>query len=96
MNSSEILASARMVRLHQELKVKYPSRIIIVDLPPLLVTDDVLAVAPSVDAFLLVIEEGKSLESDVAKSVELLKDARLIGTVLNKSLESAKGYGYGY
>ena len=96
MNSSEILSSARMVRFHQELKARFPSRIIIVDLPPLLVTDDVLAITPSVDAFLLVIEEGKSLASDVEKSVELLKDARLIGTVLNKSRESIGNYGLSY
>ena len=95
-NSSEVLSSSRMVRFHQELKARFPSRIIIMDLPPLLGTDDVLAIVPSVDAFLLVIEEGKSLVGDVAKSVDLLKDSRIIGTVLNKTKEPVRSYGERY
>lgn len=96
-NSSEILSSPRMARLMQELRSLFPSRIIIVDLPPLLATDDVLVTAPHLNAFLLVIEEGKTRSKDVAKVVDLLKGANLVGTVLNKSQDpSEKYYGYGY
>ena len=94
-NSSEILSSPRMARLMQELRSLFPSRIIIFDLPPVLATDDVLAMASHMNAFLLVIEEGKTLSKDLTKVVELLKDANLVGTVLNKSQDPTQKY-YGY
>jgi protein-tyrosine kinase len=94
MNSSEILSSPRMPRLLQEIKVRFPSRLIIFDLPPVLATDDVLVLAPSIDALLLVVEEGKSKIKDIRHTMELLKDRKLLGTVLNKSEESTQVYGY--
>jgi protein-tyrosine kinase len=94
-NSSEILSSARILQLLNELKKAYPSRIVIIDLPPVLAADDVLVVAPHMNAFLLVIEEGKSPARDINKAVELLKEANILGTVLNKTPEADKQY-YGY
>ncbi|MBI3899648.1 MAG: CpsD/CapB family tyrosine-protein kinase [Gammaproteobacteria bacterium] len=86
-NSSEMLSSPMMLRLVQEVKRRYPSRLVVFDLPPVLTTDDVLAFAPYLDAALLVIEEGKTLRDDVARAAELLHTANhnLIGTVLNRS-----------
>lgn len=94
-NSSEILSSARILQLLNELKKSFPSRIVIIDLPPVLAADDVLVVAPHMNAFLLVIEEGKSPARDVTKTVDLLKGTNILGTVLNKTPEAAKLY-YGY
>ena len=96
MNSSEMLSSPRITRLLQELRSRFPSRVVIFDLPPVLATDDALVLAPHMDAFLLVIEEGKSNVNEVSKAVELLKDTRLLGTVLNKSEEDSHRYKYGY
>lgn len=86
-NSSEMLSSPVMLRLVQEVKRRYPSRLVIFDLPPVLTSDDVLAFAPYVDAALLVVEEGKTQRDDAARAAELLQAANhnLIGTVLNKS-----------
>jgi protein-tyrosine kinase len=86
-NSSEVLSSPVMLRLVQEVKRRYPSRLVIFDLPPVLTSDDVLAFAPYVDAALLVVEEGKTQRDDAARAAELLQAANhnLIGTVLNKS-----------
>lgn len=91
-NSSEVLSSVRIESLVQEFKTRYPSRIVIFDLPPVLSTDDVLVFAPYVDALLLVIEEGKTDSHDVSKAVSLLKKTELIGTVLNKSDEVLPTY----
>ncbi|MCC6208475.1 MAG: CpsD/CapB family tyrosine-protein kinase [Gammaproteobacteria bacterium] len=94
-NSSEILSSGRMVQLLNELKRHFPSRLVIFDLPPMLAADDVLVVAPHINAFLLVIEEGKSSARDIAKTAELLKDSNIIGSVLNKTPEATQqNYGY--
>jgi protein-tyrosine kinase len=84
-NSSELLNSPKMVQLVDELKSRYPSRIVVFDLPPLLTAADTLAFSPYVDAALLVIEEGKTRVQDLERALELLKGTNLLGTVLNKS-----------
>jgi hypothetical protein len=77
----------------EELKTRYPSRIVLFDLPPLLATADAIAFAPYVDAALLVLEEGKTSTQDAQHATELLKDTHLIGAVLNKSLSNPAGEG---
>ena len=74
-----------MINLVKELKSRYPSRIILFDLPPLLAAADALAFSPYVDAALLVIEEGKTQAQDVKRALELLQTTNVIGSVLNKS-----------
>jgi capsular exopolysaccharide synthesis family protein len=84
-NSSEMLSSPRMGRLVEEMKARYPSRIIIFDLPPLLTSSDTLAFAPHVDAALLVVEEGVTQKDELQRAVELLGVTNIVGTVLNKA-----------
>ena len=91
-NSSELVSSPNMVRLVEELKSRYPSRIIIFDLPPLLSVDDALAFSPYVDTTILVIEDGATTREELTRAVEILDDVHLLGTVLNKSLESVPAY----
>ena len=84
-NSTEILTSPHMLALVEELKHRYPSRIVIFDLPPLLHTADVLAFSPYTDALLLVVEEGKTTAEEVERALSLVKNSRpVLGTVLNK------------
>ena len=85
LNSSELLSSQRVSHLLQEIQGRYPDRIIIFDLPPILVTDDSLVVLPQINASLFVVAEGKTLASEIQRGVNLLNDYGLIGTVLNKS-----------
>ena len=47
-NSSEMLGSQKMMSLVQELKNRYPSRIVLFDLPPVLSAADALAFSPYV------------------------------------------------
>ena len=82
-NSSELLASPKMIRLVEELKSRYPSRIIVCDLPALLSTDDMLAFSPFVDATLLVVEDGVTTKDELVRAVEMMKGVHLLGTVLN-------------
>lgn len=86
-NSSEMLRSPRMGELVQELKTRYPARIVLFDLPPVLTAADAMAFSPYVDAALLVVEEGKTKRDDVARTIELLGSTHIVGTVLNKSFE---------
>ena len=85
-NSTEILTSPKMLSLVEEFKHRYPSRVVIFDLPPLLHTADVLAFSPYIDALLLVVEEGKTKTDEVQRALVLVKNSRpVLGTVLNKA-----------
>ena len=85
--SSEILGSPMMARLAHELRVRYPDRIVIYDLPPVLPTDDCLAFMPNVESSLFVVGEGESSSSDIQRALLLLKENNILGTILNKSSE---------
>lgn len=89
-NSAEMLNSPRMSQLVEELKSRYPSRVVLFDLPPVLTAADALAFAPYVETALLVIAEGGSAREEIERAAELLQKTRLIGTVLNKSLGAAR------
>ena len=84
LNSTEMLRSPKMVDLVHELKNRYPSRIIIFDMPPLLAQADALSFSPYVDSVLLVIEEGQTKKDELKQAAGLLKDVNLLGSVLNK------------
>jgi Mrp family chromosome partitioning ATPase len=88
-NSSEMLGSQKMMALVQELKSRYPSRIVLFDLPPVLSAADALAFSPYVDAAVMVVEEGGTGRDDVLRAAEMLGSTRLIGTILNKSRQPA-------
>jgi len=83
-NSAEMLNSPKMAQLTEEMKTRYPGRIVLFDLPPVLQAPDTLAFLPCVDAALLVVEEGKTSRKDVQRAVELMANTNILGTVLNK------------
>jgi len=86
-NSSEMLNSPKMTNLVEELKSRYPERIVIFDLPPVLTAADALSFSPHVDATLIVTEERKTRVEDLTRAVELLApNTNILGTVLNKSM----------
>ena len=94
-NSAEMLRSPRMIALVNELKTRYPDRLVVFDLPPILAADDALAFSPYTDCFLMVAESGGTKKEDLQKAYEILKNTPLVGTVLNKSDAPSSGYGYG-
>jgi protein-tyrosine kinase len=86
--SSEVLANITTRRLISDLKDRDPGRLLIVDLPPVLLSDDALMVAPLLDAVVLVVNERRTRREDVVRVIELLGNTRIVGTVLNRSSES--------
>jgi hypothetical protein len=70
-----------------ELRARYSNRIIIVDLPPVLVADDALAFSRQVQAGLVVVAEGRTQRENLTRTLELLRDLPLVGTVLNAARE---------
>jgi capsular exopolysaccharide synthesis family protein len=92
--SSELLSSPRMVSLLDEVTSRYRDLLIILDLPPVLVGDDVIAVLPLLDAVLLVVEEGKTTRDEIKRAKELLGQEKIAGVVLNRSREANPTIGY--
>ena len=84
-DSSERLTSKRMQDLFSIFKSASPKPIIILDLPPVLTADDVVAVSPFVDAGLMVVSEGETTRDGLGQALDLLRNANIIGVVLNKS-----------
>jgi Mrp family chromosome partitioning ATPase len=76
-----------MRMLIDEVRNRYEERIVIFDMPPMLGCDDVAAVAPIMDACLVVIEEEKSQYSELQESLDRIEDVAIVGYVLNKSKE---------
>jgi Mrp family chromosome partitioning ATPase len=83
--SSEALASLRAQTMLAELKASQGDRLILFDLPPLLLTDDYLTVAPHLDGVIVVAREGHTKREDLTRMVEILGSSRVLGTVLNHS-----------
>jgi protein-tyrosine kinase len=85
--SSEHLRSARMADFLNALEAQTPRRIVILDMPPIMVSDDVLAFAPRVDSFLLVASQGLTARRTLANAREVLSELNVLGVVLNRSTE---------
>lgn len=90
--SSELIAGQRIGELVQELRTRYYNRVLVFDLPPVLLADDALAFSRYVQAGLFVVAEGKTAREDVVRSLALLRDLPILGTVLNYSEESVGAY----
>ena len=91
-NSSELLSSDRLPQIIDYVFNVDPKAVLLLDMPPLLVADDALAVMPRVDAILLVATEGKTKRADLAAAIELVQQFGLAGVVLNGSAESVAQY----
>jgi capsular exopolysaccharide synthesis family protein len=85
--SSELLSSQRMHDFMSMLEAEAPRRIIVYDAPPLLVSDDVLTVAPQIDGVLLVATQGVTPRSTLEQAKDVLADMNVLGVVLNRSSE---------
>lgn len=95
-SASELLASPRFDELLGVVRHGAVDPVIVIDLPPVLLTDDALVVAPKIDAFLVVASEGTTNRTDVVKTLDLLKDFHVAGVTLNRAVDGTPGYDYGY
>lgn len=84
-NSSELLGAPRMKLLVKEMKERYADRIIIFDSSPLLTSADPLVLSRFIDGILIVVEAEKTTRDDLKRTMELLKERPVIGTVFNKA-----------
>jgi protein-tyrosine kinase len=92
-NSSEALSGPRGRELVSELRDRYPERVVVFDLPPIMGADDALAFLPLVDCGLMVLAEGATRRDDLLRCMELVAKTPIVGTVLNRSTTVASAYG---
>jgi protein-tyrosine kinase len=93
-NSSETLSSKKIADLIKDMRERYKSRIVIFDLPPVLVIDDAIALLPQIDCVLMVVANGMSTKREIEDSLRLLPAANLVGTILNKAEIEPSAYYY--
>ncbi len=94
-NSSEWMASQSMGTLLQSIKREFRSCIVIFDLPPILLGDDVISILPRMDATLLVAGVGNTSLADMRESQKHLQRTSVVRVVVNKVTETPAAY-YGY
>ena len=97
LHSAEILQDSKavdaMALLHKSLKPD----VVLVDMPPMLATDDVMAFLPNVDAMLLIAAAGSSTIKEVDDCErELSERTNVMGVILNKCKYVPENYGYSY
>ena len=91
-NPSELLSSNRMEQLMQELTKDYDY--IIMDLPPVTVVSDAVAVSKVLDGVVVVVRGEVSDKKMLAEAIRLLKlvNVRVLGFVYRDSAEGSKKY----
>ena len=92
-DSSELITTSKGAELITEAKSLSLDSVVIVDLPPVLVSDDAISFLPHIDAVLLVVREGKTSKTDIERTQEMLASVNIAGVVVNDSIEpTALGY----
>jgi Mrp family chromosome partitioning ATPase len=92
-DASELLAGPRFRELLAHIRLRSPDAVVIVDLPPVNLTDEAILIAPLVDAFLIVVSEGMTERKLLAQALNTLGEFTITGVVINRSSD---GHAVGY
>ena len=92
-NFSEMVADQRVKNLLPNIMEVLRPKVVIIDLPPMLSGDEVMAFMPRVDSGFLVAAAGKSTSREIAECETQLSTAtNFLGVVLNKCPEQSTEY----
>ena len=95
-DSAGWMASRAMSDVFDELKRNYRSGIVLLDLPPVLSSDDVITILPQIDCVLLVVGAGITTPQQIEDCGRHLQSADVVRVVLNKAPDSSMTYHGGY
>jgi Mrp family chromosome partitioning ATPase len=94
-HASELLQQAATPAVLVDVRAQFRPDIVLYDLPPMLVSDDVIAFLPHLDCVLLVAAAEKSRIDEIDKcEQDLAEHANVLGVVLNKCRYPGEDYGY--
>jgi receptor protein-tyrosine kinase len=94
--STEMLASRALESLLMTLVSRDPDRIVVFDVPPLLVASEAQVLASRVGQVVMVVEASRTPSSSVAQAFAMLEDCPVVMSVLNKAPESPIARGHDY
>ena len=95
--ATELLASDAMRNLLNDIATRYSDRIVIFDSPPLLLTTEARVLASHMGQVVIVVQAGKTLQSDVQSALATIDSCPIRLMLLNQAQTSSHGgYGYGY
>jgi len=86
--ASEMLAGPRLEELLAHIRLRSPDAVVLMDLPPVTLTDEAHVVAPRVDAVLVVVAEGKTERADLTRALGVLSDFTVAGVIVNRSSDT--------
>lgn len=95
--ATELLASASMTRLVEDIGNRYPDRIILFDSPPLLATSESSVLATHMGQIVMVVEAEKTSQEAVREALSHIQSCEVVGMLLNKTTPTpGADYYYGY
>lgn len=94
--STEMLASAAMAELLDELAAKYADRIVVFDSPPLIPTTESRVLASRVGQVVMVVEADHTTHAQVAQAYAAVEQCPVVLSVLNKCTGKGAREAYGY
>jgi len=94
-HSAELLASERATTLFAAMRNSDERNYFICDLPPVFANDDAAIIMEALDGYIIVAQDGKTTQRELAAIVEMLGHDRLAGVVLNKYRGGLVSEGYG-
>ena len=95
--ATELLASAAMTRLVEDIGNRYPDRIILFDSPPLLATSESSVLATHMGQIVMVVEAERTSQEAVREALSHIQSCEVVGMLLNKTTPSpGTDYYYGY
>ena len=83
-NPAEVITSAKMRRLIEELKNRYPDAVIIVDSTPLLLTAEPSTILHVVDSIILVVLYGKTKRQSLERVLHSLDKRKVLGIIFSQ------------
>lgn len=95
--ATELLASAAMTRLVEDIGNRYPDRIILFDSPPLLATSESSVLATHMGQIVMVVEAEKTSQEAVREALSHIQSCEVVGMLLNKTTPTpGADYYYGH
>ena len=99
-NPAELLCSQRMYSFIEEVRDRYPDRLVIFDSAPVNLAPETITISKEMDAVFLMLSRGQTPRHAVSSAMEHFDKGKLKGVIFNKDLEVTKSkryrYGYGY
>ena len=95
-HANELLASERMRQLMLDLSDEDPTRVIVFDSPPLLLTTEAAVLASFMGQIVFVVSADMTPQYAVTQAIEHIGEEKMVGMVLNRARRRINPYYYSY